>query len=390
MQRPATRFFNRAKRTLQAFGLAMSALCFAGLSASAEENDWLIIPPDSVDDPVQIVKLRGAANTDPSEFDSLLRVFVDRGQTSCCRGRSPIAGSYELSSDRLIFFPLFQFQAGQSYTIALQDPESAIDLPSTENFILQPKEAVQPPVIDAIYPSGRAIPENTLRFYVHFSKPMMPHVSFEYIELINALGETDDAAFMEFKQELWSQDRRRLTLLIDPGRIKRGVDTNQRLGPALLEGGTYQLRVKAGWPSAGGEILDDVFSHEFTVTAPIRRRAEIADWKVLPPTLYTRSPLRLEFDRPFDHQQLLNELSVVDTGTNQVAGSVSVSTSEQVWEFTPDEPWQWPEVFINLPSTLEDVAGNNFREALDRPTSQPIKEIDRVSIPVLLLAASKD
>ena len=85
--------------------------------------------------------------------------------------------------------------------------------------------------VTAICPSAGTIPENTLRFYIHFSAPMQPHCATESIALVDAADVADGAAFMTFKQELWNEDRTRLTLLMDSRRIKRGVVKNVALGP---------------------------------------------------------------------------------------------------------------------------------------------------------------
>lgn len=44
------------------------------------------------------------------------------------------------------------------------------------------------------------------------------------------------AQALAIKEELWSSDGKRLTILFDFGRIKRGVSTNRRQGPALEKG----------------------------------------------------------------------------------------------------------------------------------------------------------
>lgn len=73
--------------------------------------------------------------------------------------------------------------------------------------------------------------------------------------LRDASGNADDAAFMRFTQALWNKDGTRLTVPIDPGRIKRHVATNVELGPALLEGQNYTLEIEPGWPSADGHSI---------------------------------------------------------------------------------------------------------------------------------------
>ena len=44
----------------------------------------------------------------------------------------------------------------------------------------------------------------------------------------------------------------RLTLLLDPGRIKRGVRPLEEIGGALQVGRTYTLVIDDAWPDAKG------------------------------------------------------------------------------------------------------------------------------------------
>ena len=67
------------------------------------------------------------------------------------------------------------------------------------------------------------LPENLLKFYVHFSAPMSRGNIYDYIRLLNADGKQVELPFLEIDEELWDDSLTRLTLFIDPGRIKRGV-----------------------------------------------------------------------------------------------------------------------------------------------------------------------
>ena len=157
-----------------------------------------------------------------------------------------MAGRYALTDDTLTFSPAFGFDPGQDYVARVWTSRNGHALVA---FRLPLEAATVPAAVTEIYPSGETLPENVLRFYIHFSAPMTPHVAFDYIKLRDASGTVDDAAFMRFKQELWNEDRTRLTVLIDPGRIKRDVATNLELGPALLAGQQYTLSVDgAGRP----------------------------------------------------------------------------------------------------------------------------------------------
>ena len=227
-----------------------------------------------------------------------------------------------------------------------------------------------PAFVTDVYPSGDVLPENVLRFYVHFSVPMAPHLASEFVTLCDASGVSDPAAFMKFKQELWNADRTRLTVLIDPGRIKRSVATNLDLGPALLEGERHALTVDEGWPSADGSSVLPSFSKHFSVIEALREQPDVGRWISRPPRLGTREPLSVTFDRPFDRHLLSEALYVVAIDGQAIDGTPLVGESEMSWSFTPNEPWAASGMHVMVDSALEDVAGNNLRELLDREIGQ--------------------
>ncbi|MEP3330600.1 hypothetical protein [Sedimentitalea sp.] len=84
---------------------------------------------------------------------------------------------------------------------------------------------------------------------------MKPRVAFDDIKLLDHDGNVDDAVFMRFKQELWKADRVRLTPLMEPGRLKREVATNLRLGPVRTEGRAFEPLVKGRSPFGLGRIF---------------------------------------------------------------------------------------------------------------------------------------
>src|SRR4051812_2774418 len=87
------------------------------------------------------------------------------------------------------------------------------------------------PRLEAIYPSGALLPANHLKFYLHFSAPMREGVFLDYCRLLDEHGAPVAEPFRE--TELWSDDHRRLTLWLHPGRQKTGVNLNDDFGPVL-------------------------------------------------------------------------------------------------------------------------------------------------------------
>lgn len=335
-------------KSLAKKGVAMvvAALLCGGAAQMAEAQD--VTFPEQSSDPVAL-DLSGAT---PS--DDLLRVFVQGAET-------PMAGEYSHEDETLLFDPAFGFEIGQDYVARVlwdgAQTEVGFRLPNSEESV--------PATVIQTYPSGDVLPENTLRFYIHFSTPMQPHVAFDYIRLVDASGVEDEAAFMRFRQELWNEDRTRLTVLFDPGRIKREVATNLELGPALLSGEHYTLLVEGGWPSADGSTVLSTFSRTFRVSGPLRTRPDASLWGANVPCAGTRDPLTIGFDRPFDRHLLTRALRVETEAGAAINGVIEVADAEHAWSLTPHQPWSLEDFSLVASPFLEDVAGNNFRDLLD-------------------------
>lgn len=207
-------------------------------------------------------------------------------------------------------------------------------------FTIAPDTAPVDAKVVGIYPSGDVLPENVLRFYIHFATPMKPHVAFDYIKLLDASGNADEAAFMKFKQELWNEDRTRLTLLMDPGRIKREVATNVQLGPALRSGKRYKLMVEGGWPTADGASLLQAFSKPFEVAEALRELPNINQLDITVPVWGKQEAIEIRLDRPFDYQLLLKDIRVISEEGQKIDGEIQIGKHEYEWHFLPDHPWK--------------------------------------------------
>ncbi len=286
----------------------------------------------------------------------------------------------------IVFTPAFGFDPGQDYVARIGTEETKTRIP----FQIAPDQEPVLAAVTAIFPSGDRLPENTLRFYIHFSVPMQPHVAFDHIALRDASGVVDDAAFMRFKQELWNENRTRLTVLIDPGRIKRNVATNVERGPALLAGQEYTLLVDAGWPSADGMSHLPAFTKNFTVTAPLRNRPDIGQWEISTPCFGTKDPLRIVFDRPFDRHLLGRTIQVISQDRDAIAGPVELAPGEQQWTFFPDEQWQTGGAMVLVSADLEDVAANNFRDTLDHVQSDQAHGLATLTTPLIFEMCTDD
>ena len=96
----------------------------------------------------------------------------------------------------------------------------------------------------AIYPTAAELPVNLLRVYVHFSAPMSEGWAARAIRVSREdTGETLDDVFLPPEPELWDPERKRLTMLLDPGRIKRGLVPNLEFGYPLVEGTAVRIAI---------------------------------------------------------------------------------------------------------------------------------------------------
>lgn len=342
---------------------------------SSAQAEGLTIPLDGTK-PV-ILRLSDAADR-PAHPSERLEVFV--GELPCCDGRTPIAGRYELTDTTISFTPAFGFEAGQKYVTRFRT--SQVD--EFSEFQIPLDGASSPAVVTEVFPSGETLPENTLRFYIHFSMPMRPHVAFDYIKLLDANGTEDEAAFMRFKQELWNEDRTRLTVLMDPGRIKRNVATNAKLGPALIEENQYTLTIEAGWPSADGQTVLPQFTRRFRVGPPLRDLPRVDMWQATRPCLGTQGSLYVTFDRPFDRHLLHRDIRIVDEDGDDIDGTLIVGSGERSIIFAPNVPWTGDRIGVLVNPTLEDVAANNFRDLLDHRGSEEVIDVAKLMVPVTL------
>lgn len=361
---------------------ALAILPMVVVMTSQAVADNMILPQQGSD---PIVLPLSADDVAGGRQSDLPEVFVGSAET-CCEDRTPMAGRYTLTDDVLTFMPAFGFDPGQDYVVRVGP---TADEPKLVTFRIPLDAPPIPAAVNATYPSGDVLPENVLRFYIHFSTPMTPQVAFDNIKLLDADGKADEAAFMRFKQELWNEDRTRLTVLIDPGRIKREVATNVELGPALLAGQRYTLSVEGGWPAVDGRSVLPPFSRDFTVSAAIRERPDVRFWQATAPCVGTTDPLHITFDRPFDRHLLSRQIQVITKDGQDVDGDVHVGAGETTWRFTPTEVWTQNELVVMASIELEDVAGNNFRDLLDHLADAEDADDATSTLPITLKGCSQ-
>ena len=337
-------------------------MSFPSLS-KAQINSELILPV-MVDDAVKI-RLAGFDNAHELCHE-LLSVFVGDPRDND-RSRA-VHGKYEFEGNYLEFIPSFPFEKGLQYFVRYRPSINELIF-SYQAFRIGDKQITDEAKVTAIHPLADELPENLLRFYIYFNTPMKRGQSIDYIQLRDAEGNVDSAAFMKFKYELWSADGKRLTVLFDPGRLKRGVSTNMRLGPALLEGKNYELSVLGCWQDVYGNELKKDFIKQFKAVSAYRQHININEWSIQEPKSNTVDTLSINCNRVMDHALVQSMIQVLEDLDNPIAGQWHISENGRVLRFIPNIEWRKVRYRLLFDNALEDVAGNNLNSLLDQSES---------------------
>lgn len=293
-------------------------------------------------------------------------------------------GKYEILSDGIRFIPRFPFEPGMAYCARLNfnymnqlnkenDQEEAGEFIETY-FEIPDVEIVSTTFVEHVYPSSNELPENLLRLYIHFSAPMGNDNVHDYIRLLNSRNEEVPLPFVEIKEGLWDTSRCRLTLFFHPGRIKRGVGPNLKMGSVLQKGKTYRIVINQRLRDAAGQPLMKSFEKKFKVVTADRKSPDIQKWNLDVPHVSSFEPLTLAFHEPLDHALLGRFLAVKDPAGREISGTINISKHETRWAFTPDRSWVPGNYKILVNPALEDLAGNRLNRLFDENLRSQAKE----------------
>jgi hypothetical protein len=300
--------------------------------------------------------------------------LVDQGEAA-----RPTAGRFEAHGGDTFFRPRFPFVAGMRYSLLVDGKEAGA--------ILRPADT-RPAVarVVAIYPGAAELPLNHLRFYFAFSHPMSEGFAAGAIRVRRAdTGETLEDVFLSTPPELWDPRRVRLTMLLDPGRIKRGLVPHEEAGYPLVEGIPIEVVVEEGFRDAEGRTLRESVVRRYQVGPTVSSRVDTDLWTIKPPAAGSREPLAVRFDRPLDRALLERCLRVCDLTGGYVGGTISIGDGECSWCFAPESPWSDGTYTLVVDSRLEDLAGNSIRRVFDRDLEEPEhdpRDVSRVTIAV--------
>ncbi len=364
----------------------LAALSFAIMAgvASAAEPEIRLVEKDGAPVAIEVTGLRADVVAELATWPAsgefwprALSVYVGK---QFQKGQPPLSGSYQIANGKLRFTPQFPLRAGLAYRVELFPPAlRAEESPAHYErlFELPAPPPGQPARVTTVFPSTAILPENQLRFYLHFATPMSRGEAYEHLSLVKADGKPVLRPFLEIGEELWDTSGTRLTLLVDPGRIKRGLSPREEHGPVLEAGGKYTLVVSKGWHDASGQPLAEDYRKTFTAGPPVETAIDHKRWQITAPASGTKAPLAVTFPHSLD-RALVQRTITVALGSESIDGKVTVGKDERMWQFTPEGLWNAGKYELVIDTTLEDLAGNR----INRPFEvDEFREIDKNALP---------
>lgn len=332
---------------------------------------------------------------DDATWSRILAVRVERspGDSAVIRSnrseRLPVViGKYSVDGAHLRFEPRFPFSAGTAYRAEIDTAalaRLAVDSPLdaeptapyvTHYFSIASQTRPRTTRVLGVYPSSTELPANLLRWYVELSAPMTSGSALQHVRLLDESGREVRGAFLSLDQELWDPDRRRLTLLFDPGRVKRGVRTNLEAGAPLEAGHRYRIVVDDAWEDGNGAALVSGFERSFQAVSADRTSPDPKRWRLTVPAAGTRDAFRVEFGEIVDHALATSMIGLYAADGTAVPGTVQLADDDRAWIFLPALPWSKGDFALRVDKRLEDVAGNSIARIFDTDRDRAAGPVD--------------
>ncbi|MCC1484636.1 hypothetical protein [Winogradskyella immobilis] len=277
---------------------------------------------------------------------------------------TPLLGSYNFKGDDYTFEPVVPFSAGITYILKENGEQKS-------SFTIYKNDDVEAPTLIAIYPSTNTLPENLLKMYFQFSKPMQEVGSaLDFIKVTNNNTGKEVDVFLELNTELWNKEHTRLTLWLDPGRIKTDLIPNKEKGLPILKGNEYTLTIDSNWGDAQGNTLGKPYQKTFNVVERDVKMLHIEDWELL----VNLDVLTVHFKEPLDGVLASKSFHIENSNKDIVSGDFRLINQEQTLKFQPEHPFALGEYTLVVQSKLEDLAGNNLNHPFDKDLTQTNSE----------------
>ena len=282
----------------------------------------------------------------------------------------PIFGSYSLGGDTLQFVPQFPLSGWRALSRGDVPPGQK---PERTDYSL-PAVALTDvlPHVVKVYPSSETVPANLLKFYIYFSEPVrQSNQIFDQLHILDENGKTVYDPWRRFQQ--WSDDGKRLTLWIHPGRVKQGVNLREDFGAVLQPGHKYTLVIDAEVTDLAGRPMSCASKNTFAAAAEDHERLSLDKWDVKSPKAGTREPLLVTFPRPLDYALMKRLIAVRGRTLGEPVDGLRRTRRWRKIVFVPSRP-----ALVGgcahgqcLHELLEDLAGNTPVRVFDTDMQHP-------------------
>jgi hypothetical protein len=277
------------------------------------------------------------------------------------QNKTAILGEYKERENGIEFHPVIALTPGLKYEVYWAEKFiGEVTVPTSKDA----------PSVIAVYPGSDTVPENLLKFYIRFSKPMQQGEALDHIRLVKNNEDTLSAVFLDLQPELWNNEGNMLTLWLDPGRIKRGLQPNKILGPPLQSNEHYSLLILPGWRDANGVSLTGPYHKNFYTSTRDSNSPDPNNWSIREPAAGTLQSITIRFTEPLDYVLLQNTMRIVDEKNGEVKGAFEVSNHETELTFVPAQAWERGSFVLEIEPRLEDLAGNNLNHLFDSDLDQ--------------------
>lgn len=334
-------------------GLFFFLIFLSGCNPASREEEVAIIWKD---DQAIGLSVPGLLIQDANQNNLENEIFIRLAGDSLATG---IFGNFSAKNDHIVFNPLIPFSRGLRYHVFFRGEQIAtVEIPGVPSSDF--------PTVLNVFPSGDTLPENQLKLYITFSKPMKEGEALRHVLLISSKQDTVAAPFLEVKPELWNEAGTTLTLWFDPGRIKRDLLPNAGLGAPLKKGERYTLTISDQWKDQRGANLQSGFIKSFVVTERDSVLPNPDAWHIRAPRSGTKDPLRVALNEPLDYLLIKSAIQVTGKNEKEIPGIINVVNNETELVFIPEMVWNKGNHYLHIENRLEDLAGNNLERPFDR------------------------
>ena len=175
-------------------------------------------------------------------------------------------------------------------------------------------------------------------------------------------------------EELWDPNFRRLTMTFDPGRIKRGLTSNEAMGPPIAEGKRYTLVIDRDWPDARGVPMAEGFRKIFSRRAG---RAQSARSQAMASDRAQGGHVRRSGGE-LPHADELSAAAEDASGFRRARQRGRNGEHRQAMKpngaLRRSEPWKPGDYQLVVDTALEDLAGNHIGQPFDIDVFEHVTE----------------